>query len=171
MPPGGIAATDEERAARVLAQRARTLSVPAPSPAGETLELVSFEAGAERYAVTIAEVLRVERVVAVARVPGAGPEVIGVLSVDGRPCPLVDAPALLGADAATAPRRWAIVLGRRIPELAIAADSVDLLRVPRAELGPAAPPLLGTTRDARIVLAGDALVGEPSPARREGEAR
>jgi chemotaxis signal transduction protein len=164
-------ATDEERAARVLAQRARTLAVPAPSPAGETLELVAFEAGAERYAVTIAEVLRVERVDAIARVPGAGPDVIGVLSVDGRPCPLVDAPALLGASAATAPRRWAIVLGLRTPELAIAADTIDLLRVTRAELSGAASPRLGTTRDARIVLDGAALVGEPSPARREGEGR
>lgn len=157
--PGGAIDTEAERARRVLAQRARALAVPPPAPAGETLELVAFEAGPERFAIAVGAVLRVERVGAVARVPGAGPEVIGVLSVDGRPCPLVDAPALLGAAPAGAPRRWAVVLGERAPEVALAADAVDLLRVLRAELAGAPPPRLGITADARVVLDGAALTG------------
>lgn len=151
--------TEEQRARRVLAQRARALARRPPEPEGEPLDLVAFEAGPERYAVPVDAVLRVERVAALARVPGAGPDVIGVLSVDGRPCPLVDAPALLGGSTAVAPRRWAIVLGERSPEVALAADAVDLLRVSRGELRPGAPPRLGVTADARVVLDGAALAG------------
>jgi chemotaxis signal transduction protein len=174
VPPGGIVETDEQRAARVLAQRARALAAAVASPEEETLDVVAFETGPERYAIALDLVLRVERVEragAVARVPGAGPDVIGVLSIDGRPCPLVDAPALLGATAAATPRRWAIVLGRRTPEVAIAADAVDLLRIPRADLAGADSPRLGTTRDARVVLDGAALVGDPAHSRLGGDVR
>jgi chemotaxis signal transduction protein len=161
--PGGTRETDDQRARRVLAQRARALAVPPASPPGESLDLVAFEAGPERFAIPVGAVLRVERVTALARVPGAAPEVIGVLSVDGRPCALVDAPALLGAARATAPRRWAIVLGERSPEVALAADTVDLLRVLRVELSAAGPPRLGITADARVVLDGAAVTGGATP--------
>ncbi len=161
MPRDGTADSEERRAARLLAARARDLAAPAPRMAeGEQLEVVAFEAGSERYAVTLGAVLRVERAFAFARVPGAAADVIGVLSIDGRPCPLVDAPALLGGGAAAGPRRWAIVLGRRAAELALAADTIDLLRVPRAELHGAAPPRLGTTGAARVILDGAALLGD-----------
>ncbi|WP_242341539.1 MULTISPECIES: chemotaxis protein CheW [unclassified Anaeromyxobacter] len=165
MPRDRTEEGEERRAAGVLAERARALAVPPAPPLaeGERLDVVAFEAGPERYAVTLGAVLRVERVGAVARVPGAAADVVGVMSVDGRPCPLVDAPALLGGGAAAAPRRWAIVLGRRAPELALAADVIDVLRIARAELHEAAPPLLGTTGAARVVLDGAALLGDAPP--------
>jgi hypothetical protein len=152
--------TDEQRAERVLLERARALAAPAGADEEErTVPVVGFDAGPERYGVTLEAVLRIERVGAVARVPGAGPGIVGVLSVDGRPCPLLEVPALLGASAAApgGARRWAIVLGRRAPELALAADAVDLVRV-RGDLGGGEPPRLGTTPDARVVLDGTALL-------------
>lgn len=157
---------DEHRAdpaERVLAARARALAAPPPAPGEEMAPVVTFDAGPERYGLTMDAVLRVERVGEVARVPGAAPEVLGLVAVDGRPCPLVDVPSLLRAGGPGGPRRWAVVLGRRTPELALAADTVDLGAVPRALLGGAGP-RLGLTADARQLLASTALL----PARRGG---
>lgn len=152
----------EDAAARVLAARARALAAPPPAPGEETAPIVAFDVEAERYGVTLEAVLRVERVGEVARVPGAAPEVLGLVAIDGRPCPLVDVPALLHAGAPGGPRRWAVVLGRRAPELALAADAVDLGEAPRALLaGPG--PRLGTTADARVLLASPALLPTPQP--------
>jgi hypothetical protein len=158
--------TEEQRAERVLAARARALAAPERAEAERMLPVAGFEAGPERYGVTLDAVLRIERIGAIARVPGAGPGVVGVLSVDGRPCPLLEVPALLGTGEPSpgAGRRWAIVLGRRTPELALAADGVDLVQVPGGLHG-GAPPRLGTTSDARVVLDGAALL---SPPRRDG---
>lgn len=148
---------EAEVAERLLAARARALGEPPPSPGEETAPVVAFDVGPERYGVTMDAVLRVERVGEVARVPGARPEFLGVVTIDGRPCPLVDVPALLRAGAPGAPRRWAIVLGRRAPELALAADTVDLREVPRALLSGAGP-RLGSTAEARQLLASPALL-------------
>ena len=154
-----------EREARVLAARARALAAPPPAPPEDVIATIAFDAGAERFALSMDVVLRIERPGRVARVPGAAPEILGVILVDGRPCPLVDVPTLLGAAATPAERRWAVVLGRRSPELAVAADTVDLLDVARARLVPARPPRLGTTADARVVLDGAALLAAPAPER------
>jgi chemotaxis signal transduction protein len=106
-------------------------------------------------------VLRVERLDRIARVPAADPAVLGLVNLAGHPCPVLDVPALLGA-APPAPRRWAIVLGRRAAELALAADAVEIGRVPHEGVLPAAggPPRLGLTADARVVLDAAALLGE-----------
>lgn len=165
VPREGNIDAEAERAARVLADRARALAPPAEDRDDRSLPVVAFEAGPERYGLTMDSVLRVERVGAVARVPGAARGIIGVVSVDGRPCPLVDVAALLGGTAAPGPaRRWAIVLGRRSPELALAADTIDLAAVPGGLSG-GAPPRLGTTADARVVIDATALL---SPPRRDG---
>lgn len=155
---GGQASGEGDPSARVLAARARELARPPPQPGEESRPVVAFETGAERYGVTLEAVLRIEPVVSVARVPGAPPEILGVVAVDGRPCPLVDVRALLGdgAPGAGTPR-WAIVLGRRAPELALAADGVDLEEVPRAALEGEGP-RLGSTADARRLLGATALL-------------
>lgn len=151
----------EDRAARVLAERARELAIPPAAPGPEVVPVLAFEAGPERYGLTLEAVIRIERVGAVARVPGAPPEIIGVFAVDGRPCPLVDVAVLLGTSAAAGPpRRWAILIGRRAPELAVAADGIDLDEVPRADLGEEGP-RLGTTADARVVVGSSHLVSPP----------
>lgn len=154
----------EDLAARILAARARELARPPPEQGEESRPVVAFGLGEERYGVTLEAVLRIERVGAVSRVPGAPRDVIGVVPVDGRPCPLVDVAALLGAAAplATAPR-WAIVLGRRAPELALAADTVDLAEVPSAALAGEGP-RLGTTSDARQLLGATGLLSTTRPA-------
>lgn len=148
--PGGPAA-DRHREERILAERARLLAAPPPAAGEESVPVIAFEAGEERFGVTLEAVLRVERVGAVARVPGAPPEALGVIPVDGRPCPLLDAAVLLGAAGPGTARRWAVVLGRRGPEVALAADAVDLDAVPRALVarGGLSP---GTTPDARRIL-------------------
>jgi hypothetical protein len=87
------------------------------------------------------------------------------VNLDGRPCLLLDVPVLLGvATVAPAPRKWAVVLGRGTPELALAADAVGIDEVPRALLGGEPPPRLGVTADARVVLDPAALLGDaPEP--------
>jgi purine-binding chemotaxis protein CheW len=157
---------EPERAERILAERARRLAAPPPGAAEDVFPAVAFDAGEERYAIAMEHVLRVERASAVARLPGAPPEVLGVTVVEGRPCPLVDPPALLGGVApAGAPRRWVVVLGRRGPELGLAADAVDVVSVERGKLHPARAPRLGTMHDARLVLDGAALVEGGAPGR------
>jgi hypothetical protein len=153
---GGPAA-DPEREARILAERARLLAAPPPAAGEESVAVIAFEAGEERFGVTLEAVLRVERVGAVARVPGAPQEALGVIAVDGRPCPLLDAAALLGAAPRGQASRWAVVLGRRGPEVALAADAIDLASVPRAlvERGGLSP---GVTPDARRIVASEALL-------------
>jgi chemotaxis signal transduction protein len=107
-------------------------------------------------------VLRVERTGAVARIPGGPRGVAGVANLHGLPLPLVDLPALLAVPGAAAEaRRWSVVLGRRGPELAVAADALELVDVPREALAPSGP-RLGVTADGRVVLAAEALL-EPSP--------
>jgi hypothetical protein len=85
------------------------------------------------------------------------------VNLDGRPCPVVDVPALLAVPgAAAAVRKWALVLGRTAPEIAIAADAIEIVQVPEALLGGDRPPRLGVTADARVVLDPAALLGEPA---------
>jgi chemotaxis signal transduction protein len=157
--------SERDRVERVLAERTRALAVPLEAATEQALRVVAFEVGAERYAITMDAVLRVERVGAIVRIPGAAADVIGV---DGRPCPLLDVPALLGAAAAGPARRWAIVLGRRVPEVALAADTVDLDQVVGARLDARRPPRLGTTADARVIMDGAALLPADVP-RRTGD--
>jgi chemotaxis signal transduction protein len=154
---------DEERAARVLAARARALAVR-PGEAGEELvATLAFDAGGERYALPLGAALRVERVAGVARVPGSPAGYVGLVNLHGKPCPLVDVPALLGVPgAAPAARRWAVVLGARAAELALAADAVEIEGVPRARLHAAGGPRLGVTADARVVLDPAALLAAPA---------
>lgn len=150
----------EAAVARVLADRARRLAVRARAPReAEDVPGLAFDVGPERYAVPLDAVLRVERLRAVARLPGG---VARLVAVDGRPCALVEVRDLLGAPASPAaePRRWVIVLGRTTPELAVAADAVDLAALPRPALAGGGPaPRLGSTEDARLVLDGAALLG------------
>lgn len=149
--------TDAEREARVLAERARRLAPPPGRAAAAAMPVLAFDAGEDRYALTLGAVLRLERAGAVARIPGASPEIAGAIALEGRPCALLDLPALLrGAPAAA--RRWAIVLGRRGPEVAVAADRVDLAELPAGLPAPAAPPRLGVAADGRVVVDGAALL-------------
>jgi hypothetical protein len=164
--PDDATPISEEPAARILAARAERLAAPPPAPGEAALAALAFDAGAERYAVPLAAVLRVERAVGFARLPGAPPGHLGLVNLDGRPCPLVDVPALLGVPgAAPAPRKWAVVLGGRAPDVALAADAVGIEQVPLDLLGGAAGPRLGVTADARVILDPAALLGDAA----EGE--
>jgi len=152
-------AQDPRRAERVLAERARALAAPPPRElAREALATLAVDAGGERYALPLTAVLRVELTGAVARIPGAPPGVAGVANLQGTALPLLDLPALLALPGATAERRrWSVVLGRRGPELAIAADALELVDVPRERLAPAGP-RLGVTCDGRVVLDAEAIL-------------
>lgn len=165
--PGRGGEGEDARAARVLAERARALATPPPAPAPESVPGLSFAAGADRYVVTLEGVLRVERIGRVARVPGTGRGVLGAVSVDGRPCALLDVPAWLSGAVPAPPRRWAIVLGHRAPEVALSADAVDLVRLPVACLRLDGGPRAGTTEDAAVILDGGAVLAGPDGARRE----
>jgi chemotaxis signal transduction protein len=161
-PPrdGGEAEPPEARAARILVERARALAQPPDRKVEETVAVLAFRAGDDRYAIGLQGVVRVERVARVARVPGADGTVIGLFNLDGRPCALLEVPALLGTGAPRKdPRRWAIVLGRKGPEVALAADGVDLDRIPRARIVRGKGVRAGLTADARAILDAEAILG------------
>jgi hypothetical protein len=148
----------EDAAAKVLAARARRLAVPTQRDREPPVPALTFEVGTERYALPLDGVVRVERLRAVARLPGGQ---MGLVAVDGRPCPLVDLPAFLGqGGGAPLERRWVIVLGRASPELALAADGVDLTALPREALTGGVAPRIGVTEDARVVVDAAALLAE-----------
>jgi chemotaxis signal transduction protein len=159
-PPRAEDGADAEARARsILVERARLLARPLSGRIEETVPVLAFRAGDERYAIALPGVVRVERVKGVARVPGADAAVIGLFNLDGRPCALLEVPALLGTGSArTEARRWAIVLGRGGPELALAADGVDLEQLPRARLRRRHGARAGLTQDARVILDAEAIL-------------
>jgi chemotaxis signal transduction protein len=157
---------DARRAETVLAERARALATTvAAGAAAEGVAALAFDAGGERYALPLSAVLRVERSGAVARIPGAPLGVAGLVNLHGTPLALLDAPALFGVPGAApaAGRRWSVVLGRRAPEVAVAADTVEVLSIPRERLGEPVAQRLGVLDDARVVLDPLALLDPAAP--------
>jgi chemotaxis signal transduction protein len=165
-PTGRTGVRDD---AHVLAERARALAGREQPGATDVLPTLAFDAGAERYAVPVEAVLRVERIGAVARVPGAPRGTVGLVNLHGRSCVLVDVPSLLGVPGADpSGRQWALVLGGPVAgatargcTVALAADAVRLEPVPRERLARPEGPRLGVTADARVVLDPSALLDPP----------
>jgi chemotaxis signal transduction protein len=146
---------DIDEAARdvaILAARARELAQRPGATSADAIDVLTFSAGAEPYALELTGVLRVERVERVIRVPRSARGLVGLFNLQGRPCALLDAPALLEVPGEVPrARRWGVVLGRRHPELALAADVVEVDRIERPPAQPG-PYRLGSTADARILL-------------------
>jgi purine-binding chemotaxis protein CheW len=163
------AAPSPERARSLLDERARALARPideAPAP-GEMLELVAFALGRERYAIESRFVREVSRLLDLTPVPGAPALVRGVTHLRGEILAVVDLRRLFRAgDPGVTDLSRLIVLGAGEPELGILADEVHALehlaagevRSPPEPAGLGRAYLRGVTREALVVLDGDALL-------------
>src|SRR6185312_5009031 len=93
-----VAATDEayrlspERARAILEERARLLAriPPAPPAVGESLQVVVFRLGDERYALETQYVREVVRLSDYAPLPGAPAFVLGILNLRGEILSVLD---------------------------------------------------------------------------------
>jgi len=155
--------TDRE----VLEERARVLARPATTPAGDTMEVVTFGLAAETYAVESRYVLEVFRLKELARLPGAEPPVFGITVWRGELLTILDLRPVLGLSAAAlSDMGRVIVLGRDGPAFGVLADQVhELFELPRLTVRE--PPhgvalrrdyLRGVTGEAVIVLAAEKLL-------------
>lgn len=169
MTPSG--STRDARA--VLDERARELArvPPAPLPEGHVLGVVTFSLGAERYAVESRLLCGIVRVADVTPVPGVPACFAGVTNVRGAILALVDLRLLhgIGVQGLTDLSR-VLVLGAGSVELGLLADAVhevtslrrdELLAPPELAPGTAPDHVLGVTRDALVVLDGEALLADP----------
>lgn len=160
-----------ERAKALMDARARALAVPeAPQPSAAALELLVFSLAGALYAVELRYVREVTRLVELSPVPGLPSWFSGVTSVRGEILALIDLRGFLGvAGAGLSDSSRAVVLGRERGEFAILADELarivslspgELIEAPAALQGGGAD-ALGLTRDAVLVLDGQAMLEDP----------
>ena len=171
-----MAATEEalrpspEQARRIMDERARALArvPPAARPGAERIELVTFALANERYAVEMRCVREVARLVDVTPVPGTPDFIVGVTNLRGTVLAVIDLGRLFDL-----PRKGLtdlariVVLGTDVAEFGVLADEVlgqldlaaaDILEAPAGAAGGGRAHVRGVTRDALIVLDGEALL-------------
>ncbi len=161
-----------DRAKAVMDERARALARrPAPAPApGETLEVVTFALGAERYGLEARHVLEVLRLADLTPVPGTPDFLAGVTNLRGDILAVVDLRRLLGvAVRGLTDLARVIVVGGDRAELGLLADAAhgvtalraeELLDPPGSVSGAGRDYVRGITREALIVLDGAVLLGD-----------
>lgn len=162
------AANELERRQRVdavLAERALLLARPAVAASlSETVELIEFGAGDERYAIEAACVWRLERLGSITPLPGAPRYFAGVTNLHGQLVPLIDLRVLLGATATATPR-FAIVLGDQRAQFAVVAETLLAMRtLPLDELGSRATArtlVRHILPDGSAVIDGAVLIADP----------
>ncbi len=157
-----------ERVQTVLEERARRLArPPAPPPAGDTLEVITFALANETYAVESRYVHEVFRLVDLSPLPGAERPVFGVAAWRGDLLTILDLRPVLGLSvAALNDLSMVIVVAEERATFGILADAVrDLITLPSSEVreppeGVAAQRtyLRGMTSDAVLVLEARALL-------------
>jgi chemotaxis signal transduction protein len=135
-------AVDAERMQAAFRQRAARLAQPLEiDRAGQGLSVLVFGLGSERYAVELPRLLEVISRPRYAAVPGAGPELAGVLSVRGEIHPIWDLARLLGLPDLPAESAEHVLLVRRKPRpFGLRTGPVEGVReLQPAECGPARP--------------------------------
>lgn len=152
------AALSPERARDVLEARARALAHPAAAAREDGgLEVVVFTLGNEEYALESRFVFEVFRPVAVARLPGAEPPVVGVTAWRGELLRVLDLVPLL--DLQQVPSglpRLVVVLGDDRPAFGFLADTMmDITRLETRDIRPS-PQAPGVGRE---ILRGMTSVG------------
>lgn len=85
-----------ERRRAVLAERARALGAARPAPAHDVEDVVAFVVGGERFGVPTARVDQVLDLRELSPLPGAPPELAGMIPARSRVVPVLDPRPLLG---------------------------------------------------------------------------
>jgi purine-binding chemotaxis protein CheW len=147
----------------LLARARRYAKVPAIEDADPGVECLGFVRAGERYLIETRHVVEVATR-ELTRMPGAPPALLGVVNLRGEIVPVFDLGRILGRSAAPPRLEQAslIVLGALRAEAAIYAEALEgTCRLKAGELSDSRPApglLRGTTRDARVVLDGAALL-------------
>jgi purine-binding chemotaxis protein CheW len=114
------------------------LPVEAEADAGPTQRLIVFRAGAERLALPISAITEVRALGRVTRVPGAPPEVLGIVNLRGRVLTCCDLRLAIGQPKAPpTPNVRVLVLDLRDAELAVGllVDAIEqVVQIPLARL-------------------------------------
>lgn len=166
-----IASGRENDPRAILEQRAQRLAKPLPrgDTGAETIELLHFVVGSERYAIETSFVRRVVPIAKATLVPGAPAHFAGVMNLAGEIVVLVDLCPLIGIgkDDRT-PARRAIVLGRGHADLALVVDETGDIEtilqsaVDAASSGRGGSNLVrGLCKGGISVLDGSALLDDP----------
>jgi hypothetical protein len=120
----GGGATMLERLAELRSSFDRTFALPPLELEDGFVDLLDLRVGGDAYAVRLADVcaLVVDR--PPTRLPGAVPELLGVVGVRGAVVPAFDLAALLGGPRAERPPRWLLVAADT-PVLGLAVEHLD----------------------------------------------
>jgi len=118
---------------------------------GKELQIVGFQVGRETYGVPIGAVQEILRTLPITAVPGAPPQVEGVINLRGRIVSVVDLRKRCGAPVAVDARRNRIVVaevqGRRVGMLVDSASEV--LRIAESCIEPPST-LFGETAESYV---------------------
>ncbi|MBF0176217.1 MAG: purine-binding chemotaxis protein CheW [Magnetococcales bacterium] len=166
---------DPTRLHRVLERRARELARASHGEeeraAGETIEVVMFQLGGERYALELIHIQEVFTCREVTPLPGTLPFIAGIINVRGRIVSVVDLRPLFDLPRATEQSGLrVIILASSAMEFGILTEAVEgVQRVPMASLLASLPTLTGVraaflkgiTRERLIILDGAGLLTAP----------
>jgi len=92
------AAEDPERRRQVLAERARLIAGTRQAARGETVPVLAFSVGGERYAIAIEQVGQVLEAKGLSPLPAAPPWLLGAMVARTRIIPVLDLRQLLGLE-------------------------------------------------------------------------
>jgi purine-binding chemotaxis protein CheW len=156
----------EESDRAVLTARAQLLArASAREDVRERITVVPFTLGGSAYAIEILLVREVVEAESIAPVPGAPPEFLGVTTYRGEMLGVVDLRVALGVTGRPARALHLLILGGQRAELGLLADSVEDptdVVIDTLLPSPGGHRLVrGMTADARLVLAGQALLAAP----------
>lgn len=161
---------DPEISRDILERRARVLARAASAAAtgDDTLEVISFMLGGERYGLDTRFVHGIERTVSCTLLPGAPSPFVGVANVRGAIVAVVEVSTWLNVRrTGQSMAERMIVVGEDVVELAILVDSVDeVMRIPVSSLHPIAETAGGLyiraiTNESVIILDGAAFIDDP----------
>jgi purine-binding chemotaxis protein CheW len=160
-----------ERARAIMDERARLLARrPVEIESGDSLDVLTFALGAERYGVEMSYVREVVRLGDLTRVPDVPEYILGVTNLRGEVLCIVDLRKFLDAPSTgVTDLSRIVVLGTDRAEFGVLADRADaIVGLRAAELLPPFEStaagheyVRGVTRDALIVLDGAALLRDP----------
>ena len=158
----------QQRRREVLLERARALAESRHEERRETISVLAFHVGGERYAVPIEAVDHVLESRGMCLLPGAPRHVLGALVSRSRVVSVLDLRQVLGLEGggmSDLPRVVVVEAGEEC--FGLAAEEVEgRLELPLAELSPAPPgPFTHLTRERLMVLDLEQF-GEPALARR-----
>jgi purine-binding chemotaxis protein CheW len=159
-------ATGPEARRRVLEERARLIAGSREAAEVESVPVLAFQVGGERYAVDVAAVFQVIEARGLSPLPASPPWLLGAVVARTRVVPVLDLRQLLGLEGGMNDLASIVVVEQEGEAFGLAAQSIEgRLDVPRDGLTPTASgPFVWVAPD-RLALLDLAKLGAPAGAR------